>query len=54
MAAYAVQQSMEVYNRTSEYQTYTREEAEAEEARLKADPEAAKLKDATVFGRIGK
>ena len=53
VAAYAVQQSMEVYNRTSEYKTYSREEAEAEEARLKADPDAAKLKDATVFARIG-
>ena len=52
VAAYAVQQSMEVYNRTSEYKTYSREEAEAEEARLKADPETAKLKESTVFGRI--
>ena len=54
VAAYAVQQSMEVYNRTSDYETYSKEEAEAEEARLKADPEAAKLKSATVFGRIGR
>ena len=49
VAAYAVQQSMEVYNRTSDYETYSKEEAEAEEARLNADPEAAKKKRPTVL-----
>jgi hypothetical protein len=49
VAAYAVQQSMEVTNRTSDYETMSKEEAEAEEERLKDDP----LKSPTVFGRMG-
>jgi len=48
VAAYAVRQSMEVTNRTSDFKTMSKEDAEKEEERLKDDP----LKSPTVFGRI--
>ena len=54
VAAYAVQQSMAVYGRTSNFKRYSKAEAEAEEARLLADPDAAKKKSTTVFERLGK
>jgi len=50
VAAYAVRQSMEVATRTSDFETMSKEEAEAEEERLKGDP----AKSPTVFSRFGK
>ena len=47
VAAYAVGQSIEVTQRTGDYVTMSREEAEEEEARLANDPK----KSATVLGR---
>jgi len=49
VAAYAIQQSMEVTDRTSDFKLLSKEEAEKEEERLKGDPN----KSPTVFGRKG-
>lgn len=48
VAAYAVQQSMEVTKRTSDFETMTKEEAEKLEAELQNDPKKA----TTVLGRF--
>jgi len=50
VAAYAVQQSMEVTKRTSDFETMTREEAEKLEAELANDPKKA----TTVLGAPGR
>ena len=50
VAGYAVQQSMEVANRTSDFATMSKEEAEVEEERLKGTDG----KSPTVFGRFAK
>jgi hypothetical protein len=49
VAAYAVAQSIEVANRTGDYKTYSKEEAEELELLLKNDPSKA----TTVLGNLG-